>query len=413
MTRWHAPWAWLDSGVTADVAIETESGLITSVETDVAPSFGDRRLTGLVYPGFANTHSHVFHRLVRGHVEQGRGNFWSWRDAMYSVAAGLDPDSLRQTSVATFREMVASGYTSVAEFHYLHHQPNGQPYKDPNVMADAVADAAAEVGIRLLLLDTCYLSAGFGRLPESVQVRFADPDADAWAARVSAWQPPAGVTVGAAIHSVRAVDADSMETVMEWADGRPVHVHLSEQVAENEQCLAMHGRTPTQVLSDAGVLGPSTTAVHATHLDEASLTLISDTDTKVSMCPTTERWLADGVGPSTRLMAAGVAIGIGSDSQASIDPFEEMRLLELHQRLLTGTTGSHTVSQLVDAGVGPGATMGRDGPAGITVGAPGDLVDVDIATPRTAGVAPEGLVFAASSADVSTVVIGGAEVRPR
>ncbi len=413
MTRWHARWAWVDGEPAADVSVVIEHGLITAVEVGATPTPEDRRLTGVVYPGMANTHSHVFHRLVRGHVEPGRGDFWSWRDAMYAAAGGLDPDSLRQTSIATFQEMVAAGYTSVAEFHYLHHQPDGRPYDDPNVMADAIADAAIEAGIRLLLLDTCYLSAGFGQSPEGVQARFADADADAWAARVSAWRPPPGVTLGAAIHSVRAVDGASMETVMEWAAGRPVHVHLSEQDAENEQCLAHLGRTPTQVLSDAGVLGPNTTAVHVTHVDQAAVTLVAESGTSVSMCPTTERWLADGIGPSAALMAAGVALGIGSDSQAVIDPFEEMRLLELHQRLLTGTTGSHDPAQLITAGTGPQASMGAPHPGGIAVGATGDLVEVDITTPRTAGVIPEGLVFAASSADVTTVVVGGLETTPR
>jgi formiminoglutamate deiminase len=317
---------------------------------------------------------------------------------MYAVADALDPDSYRAVAAATFREMVAAGYTSVAEFHYVHHQPGGLPYADPNVMGDALVDAAAEAGIRLTVLDTCYLSAGFGEAPVGAQLRFADSSAEQWAERVDAWKPAGEAVVGAAIHSVRAVDPGSCALVASWAQGGPLHIHLSEQPAENEGCIAAYGATPTQVLADAGALGSTTTVVHATHLAATDIALLASSGATASICPTTERWLADGIGPTRALAEAGVPLAIGSDSQAVIDPFEEVRLLELHQRLATGQTGSHAISDLIRAGTGS---------SGLGVGGHSDLVAVDMTTPRTAGVAAEGVLFAATAADVTAVVAGG------
>lgn len=395
-SRYHCSVAWTGRAFENDIVVEVEGDTIGGVEAGVPFEEGMERLGGVVFPGFANTHSHVFHRLLRGHVAD--GDFWSWREAMYRVAGSLDPDSYRQVAAATFREMVAAGYTSVTEFHYLHHQPDGRPYDDPNVMADSLAEAAAEAGIRLRLLDTCYLSAGFGLPPEGVQRRFSDGTAEAWAERVSRWRPPPHVEIGAAIHSVRAVSPRQMGVVAEWAHDRAVHVHVSEQQAENSDCLNHYGRTPIQVLADAGVLAPNLTVVHATHVTEGDIALISHSGAAVAVCPSTERWLGDGIGPTAALATVGAALTIGSDSQAVIDPWEEMRLLELHQRLQTGRSGTHPVADLLRAGSGGGR---------LTAGAPADLVSVAVDSPRTAGVDRTGLVFAATSADVTGVVVGG------
>lgn len=398
MTTFFCDLAWTGDGFEADVVVEVTDGHISAVSAGASLPKGGAHLAGVVFPGFVNAHSHVFHRLLRGRVPERRGDFWSWRDAMYEVAAGLDPDSYRKVAVAVYREMLAAGYTSVNEFHYLHHQPDGTPYDEPNVMAAALADAALETGIRLTLLDTCYLSAGFGLPPEGVQRRFSDGTPQAWLERVSSWQPPTGVERGAAIHSVRAVNPRQMETVLEWVGDRPLHVHASEQPAENRDCLNHYGHTPIRVLTDAGILGQSTTVVHATHLGAGDVNLLASSGARVAICPTTERWLADGIGPTGDLAAAGVGLAIGSDSQAVVDPFEEMRLLELHQRLAEGRTGTHSPAELIRAGTGG---------AGIVTGRPADLVAVDPASPRTAGVEPVGLVFAATSADVTRVVVGG------
>jgi formiminoglutamate deiminase len=390
--------AWTGAGFEDDVVVEVEEGLIRAVASGVAPADDMRRLGGVVFPGFVNTHSHVFHRLLRGHTSSEPGDFWSWRDAMYGVAVELDPDSYRAVAAATFREMIAAGFTSVAEFHYLHHQAGGRPYEDPNVMGDALVDAAAEAGIRLTVLDTCYLSAGFGEPPAGAQLRFADASAEAWAERVEAWHPPGQVTVGAAIHSVRAVDPASCAVVAEWAGARPLHVHLSEQKVENERSQETYAATPTQILAEAGALGPETTVVHATWVSPDDISLLARAGVTASICPTTERWLADGIGPSAELEAAGVTLGVGSDSQAVIDPFEEMRLLELHPRLVSGRTGHHDVASLIRAGTGR---------RGLAEGQPADLVEIGTTTLRTAGVPLDGLVFAATAADVTGVVARG------
>lgn len=399
MTRYHCSRAWIGDEFAADLVVTCEDGMIT----DAAPGTATEAvsLPGIVYPGFANAHSHVFHRLLRGEAN-GRGDFWSWRRRMYEVAAELDPDSYRAVAVQTYSEMIDAGYTSVCEFHYLHHRPDGQPYRDPNVMASALADAAAETGIRLVLLDTCYLSAGFGRPPEGVQLRFSDGSAEAWVERVSAWTPPPGVDVGAAIHSVRAVSPRQMEVVAEWAHGRPLHIHLSEQKSENRDSLNHYGRTPTQILADTGLLSADLTVVHATHLSPGDISLLGEAGVTVAVCPTTERWLADGIGPTGRLARAGARLSVGSDSQAVIDPFEEMRLLELHQRLVANVTGTHPLPELLAAGTG-----GR----GLRRGEPADLVAVDPDSVRNRGVSPEGVVFSATTADVMAVVIGGRRIR--
>ncbi len=232
------------------------------------------RLAGLTVPGLANCHSHAFHRALRGRTQRERGTFWTWREQMYAVAATLTPDSYFELARATYREMAAVGITSVGEFHYLHHGPGGTPYDDPNAMSDALVEAAREAGIRIALLDTCYLTAGIGRPPEGVQQRFSDGDADAWAARLSrravtaattrrengrAASDGSAVRWGAAIHSVRAVPRDQMPTVAAWAEEHqaPLHVHLSEQVAENDACRAAYGATPTEVLDAGRRAGPA------------------------------------------------------------------------------------------------------------------------------------------------------------
>jgi formiminoglutamate deiminase len=260
-----------------------------------------------------------------------------------------------------------------------------------------------------VLLDTCYLTAGIGREPEGVQVRFADGSAEAWAERASA-----GPATGAAIHSVRAVPREQMKTVVDWAAGREaaLHVHLSEQVAENQQCQEAYAATPTEVLDGVGALGPRTSAVHATHLTEGDITRLGTTATNACFCPTTERDLGDGIGPSRRLRDAGSPLTLGSDSHAVVDLFEEMRAVELDERLATRERGHWTAGELLRAGTVAGhRSLGVD--AGrIEVGARADLVIVDTGSPRTAGTgADEGTaVFAASGADVLRVLKDGVDV---
>jgi formiminoglutamate deiminase len=404
--NYFASLARLPSGLASDVLLETEEGRFTSVTPGVSP--GDAiRLPGLLLPGFANAHSHAFHRALRGRTHDGGGTFWTWRDRMYAVASRLDPDSYLALARATYAEMALAGITSVGEFHYLHHGARGVPYRDPNVMAEALRQAASDAGIRLTLLDTCYLSAGFdGAALAPAQQRFSDGTASRWAERVAQLRPSAGMTVGAAIHSVRAVPRDQLPMVVEAVSGRPLHMHVSEQPAENEACIAAYGSTPVSVLHEAGALGPLSTAVHATHLTDADIATLGASSTTVCFCPTTERDLADGVGPGRRLRDAGCPLTLGSDQHAVIDLLEEARALELDERLISLQRGRFSPDEVLETLVGH-ASLGWADAGRLAPGARADLVAVRLDTVRTAGVDPSQAVFAANAADVDTVVVDG------
>ncbi|MFE5845371.1 formimidoylglutamate deiminase [Streptomyces niveus] len=417
--------AWLDTHVEPGVSVTVADGRITGVRTgDDTPPPGATVLRGLTLPGLANTHSHAFHRALRGKVQVGSGTFWTWREMMYRVATRLTPDTYHELARAVYAEMALAGITSVGEFHYMHHAPGGTPYDNPNAMGEALIAAAGDAGIRITLLDTAYLSSGIskrrgGKPPDRHQVRFSDGTAHAWAERVSALadrytKDDEHVRIGAAVHSVRAVPAEQLSTVAEWAEARgtPLHVHLSEQTAENDACLATHDRTPARLLADHGVLGPRTTAVHSTHLTDDDIALLGSTRTGTCMCPTTERDLADGIGPAARLQHAGSPLSLGSDSHAVIDIFEEARALELNERLRTRTRGHWTAAALLTAATADGhAALGRPEAGRIERGALADLVTIALDSVRTVGQVPrlgaEIAVFAATAADVRHTIVGG------
>ncbi|MCU1655914.1 MAG: N-formimino-L-glutamate deiminase [Pseudonocardiales bacterium] len=412
MTTYFAPHAWLPNGVTPDVRIEVGDGRITAVTPDSVAQPGDRRLDGLTLPGFANTHSHAFHRALRGRTHGDGGTFWTWRERMYAIAGRLDPDTYLALARATFAEMALAGVSVVGEFHYLHHSPGGVPYADPNAMGAAMLQAAAEAGIRITLLDTCYLSGGLGadgpRPLAPQQLRFGDGNAERWAARVAALAPAPHARVGAAVHSVRGVPRDQLPAVVAAAHGRPLHVHLSEQPAENDQCLAAYGVTPTALLAEAGALGPLTTAVHATHLTAEDIAVLGSSATSISMCPTTERDLADGIGPARALKDAGAPITLGSDQHAVIDLFEEARALEMDERLASLQRGRFTPGELVTALTDHGhRSLGWSDAGRIAAGARADLTAVRLDTARTAGCRPDQAVMAATAPDVHTVIVDG------
>jgi formiminoglutamate deiminase len=429
---WHAELAWSPGvGVRSDVLIKAAGDRFTAVTPgmsrgDLPP--GVTRLPGVTMPGLANAHSHAFHRALRGITQAGEGTFWTWRERMYQVAAALDPASYLDLARAVYAEMALAGITCVGEFHYLHHGPGGTPYADPNEMSRALISAAAQAGIRATLLDTCYLAGGLSPdgtpLPlAGPQLRFSDGDADAWAARAAALGADEHgmlgplVRAGAAIHSVRAVPIGQMHPVIAWAHryGAPLHAHLSEQVAENEACLAAYRRTPAEVLYDSGALGPRSTVVHATHLVNRDVELLGGTSTFACFCPTTEADLADGIGPARELASAGCPLTVGSDSQAVVDLFEEARRVELGERLATRRRGHFTADELARAATIDGhASLGWPDAGEIVPGALADLVTVTLDTPRLAGAAAatalESVIFAATAADVRNVVIGGRDM---
>jgi formiminoglutamate deiminase len=414
---WWAEHAWLPDGVADGVRIDVVDGRITGVAAGTDAPTGATRLAGLTLPGLANAHSHAFHRALRGRTQTGRGTFWTWRDRMYAVANALTPDSYYALARAVYAEMAVAGITCVGEFHYLHHASGGASYADPNAMGAALVAAAAEAGIRITLLDTCYLTGGIGRPLEGPQLRFGDGDGSAWAERASAIPPAGHLRVGAALHSVRGVPPDQMKPVLAWAAerGAPLHTHLSEQPAENEACLAAYGATPTRVLADAGALGPRTSVVHATHLTGDDVELIGGSRTVTCACPTTERDLADGIGPIRTLFDAGSPVTLGSDSHAVIDLFEEARAVELDERLRTGERGHWTAAELLTTATTAGhRSLGWPDAGTLAVGARADLVTVATDTIRTAGFTPataaETAVFAAGAADVRSVIVDGCPV---
>ncbi|MEV0133592.1 formimidoylglutamate deiminase [Dactylosporangium sp. NPDC050688] len=410
--RFHCEWAWLPGGVAADVLIEVVNGRFATVTPGAPAGPGDVRLAGVTLPGLANAHSHAFHRALRGRTQGGRGTFWTWREQMYAVAGALDPDTYHRLATAVYAEMALAGVTCVGEFHYLHHGPGGTPYADPNAMGEALIAAAADAGIRITLLDTLYLTATVdGRPLDGVQRRFGDAGVDGWADRVARLRPRPHARIGAAAHSVRAVPAAALTEFAGHTEGVPVHVHLSEQRAENDACLAAHGRTPTQLLADRGLIGPSVTAVHATHLTDTDRTDLGDSGTGVCFCPTTERDLADGIGHARALVDAGSPLSLGSDSHAVIDLFEEARGVEMHERLHTEHRGHFTAAELLTAATATGhASLGWADAGGIAPGARADLVTVALSSPRTAGCAPDAVLFAATAADVRHVVVDGRTV---
>jgi formiminoglutamate deiminase len=416
-------------GLGRDVLIEARGDRFTAVAAgtpaaQVPP--GTVRLPGLTMPGLANAHSHAFHRALRGTPADG-GTFWTWRERMYEVAERLDPDSYFALARAVYAEMALAGVTCVGEFHYLHHDPAGKRYSDPNEFGWLLIRAAAAAGLRITLLDACYLAGGFAPGGEplplaGVQLRYGDGTAAAWAERVSAFGSDSlgmvapHARVGAAIHSVRAVGPDQVPEIIAWshAHGAPVHAHLSEQPLENAECRAAFGRTPAELLYEAGALGPRSTLVHATHLTERDVGLLGGSMSTVCMCPLTEADLADGVGPAPALAAAGSPLALGSDGHSVIDLIEEARWLELSQRLVSRQRGHFSVAELATAATVRGhACLGWPDAGEIVPGAYADLVTLSLDSPRLAGGASDPLaaVFAAgTAADVRHVVASGVDV---
>lgn len=417
MTTWHAPFALLPDGPAADVRITTEADRIVSVEHEATPGATDVRLAGLLLPGLANAHSHAFHRALRGRTHGDGGSFWTWRERMYEVAATLTPQRYLDLARAVFAEMVLAGFTVVGEFHYVHHAPGGAPY-DHDAMREAIVTAAAEAGIRLTLLDTIYLTGGLtadGYQPlDDLQLRYGDGSVQAWAARAFADRVETlTVRIGAAVHSVRAVPADELAAMREALDAHGIdvlHAHVSEQVGEVGATQAVHGCTPVELLSRAGLVDSRFTAVHATHLSDSDIAGLARAQAFAAFCPMTERDLGDGIGPARELLDAGTRLCLGTDQHVAIDPFAELQGLEGHERLRTLERGRFAPTELLAAASVEGyASLGWDG-GRIAKGALADFVAVRTDSIRTVGSALEQVPLTASATDVTDVVVGGEHV---
>ena len=355
----------------------------------------------ILLPGFVNGHSHAFQRAIRGRTEYlgvERDDFWTWREAMYAAATTLDPDAVYAVSKQAFLEMALAGITSVGEFHYLHHQPDGRPYADEHELAKQVVRAARDVGLRIVLLRVGYARAGFQVAPNPRQARFIDLDVDTMLRRTSdlavALKGDSLVTVGLAPHSVRAVPKSWLEVIgRSWKQG-PLHMHVSEQPAEIRACAAEYGQRPVELIDSAGLLNERFTAVHAIHLERGEIERLGKAEATICACPSTERNLGDGIVEVDSLLAAGAKISLGSDSQAHIDLLQEAQQLEGHLRLLrlkrnvlapaAGTPDS-LAARLLDFMTVQGARSLGLTHGSLAAGEPADFVAVDLNHPTTLG----------------------------
>jgi formimidoylglutamate deiminase len=399
-------------GAQSGVGVTFENGRIV----EVGPAKEGVRLPGrALAPGFVNDHSHAFQRGLRGAVEKIEpshplDDFWTWRERMYALADELTPDSICRVSRRCYEEMLSAGYTSVTEFHYVHHRPDGSPYQDPNALAKAVARAAEDTGIRLLLLPVAYARGG---LP-----RFLDPSVQAFLERVDTimeWSEGRSlVGTGVAAHSVRAVPRGWLQEIGEYArrNSLPLHIHADEQPREIEECQAEHGMRPIELLAQTDFLGPRTTIIHATHANEKELDLLSEHGASVCACPTTEGNLGDGFLPAEGVLERDVRLSVGSDSHVRVDPFEELRELETNARKLSGRRNV----LVAEDEISPTPYLLRAGwrSAGIEPGDPADLIEIDLSHPALADVAaedlPSALVFGAGSGVLAGTWVEGRRV---
>ena len=373
-------------------------------------------------PGFVNSHSHSFQRLIRGKSESramsGR-DFWSWRGTMYHAAAHLEPEEVYDVARMAFLEMLLSGTTTVGEFHYLHNAPGGAPYDDPNLLSKQVIAAAKSVGIRIVLLRSAYIRSGFELPPDPGQIRFYESAAQ-FIENVEALAAASDVAIGVAPHSLRAVPLRELRQIAEWTRERklPLHMHVAEQIAENEACLREYGLTPVALLGREGLLGPDFTAVHAIHISPEEIALLARSGVTICSCPTTERNLGDGVIVADQVMRDGIGIALGSDSQAQIDPLEDARELEYHLRLdrqqraiLDQIGGEALASRLFDCATVNGARSLGIHSGDLSGGSLADFFTVDLDDLSIAGHSGGDLlplaVFSLNRAAIRDVVVNG------
>ncbi len=397
--KYLAPdYIYTPDGLQTDLVMAiADDGSISSLAPRTVDSLVTDPLPGVaLLPGFVNTHSHVFQRALRGHTHRPlsrQDTFWTWRRAMYAEASQLDPDLLYTSALRAYREMLAAGYTSVGEFHYVHHQVDGQPYANPNAMAEAILVAGHEAGIRVVLLMTAYAQSGFNQPPEEGQRRFCDTSVEAYLARVETLRV-AGVPVGVAPHSVRAVPERWFRAIAEYSRVHqlPLHVHADEQVAEIEQTQAAYQCTPIELLARFGALHEHTTVIHATHANAVEIELLAQRGSTVCVCPTTEGDLGDGIAPYAELRAAAIPLAIGADSNTRLDPLEELRWAEYsarmryqRRRVLIADELAAPGPLLLATGTANGARALGLASGSIAVGQPADLVTINLNHPSLAG----------------------------
>jgi formimidoylglutamate deiminase len=389
-------------------------------------------------PGLVNAHSHAFQRVIRGRTEYRTANekdsFWTWREMMYSAALRLTPEDVYDASRMAFLEMALSGITSVGEFHYLHHAPDGAAYDDPNLMAKEVVRAANDVGLRIALLRVAYARSGYETEINPQQIRFIENDPAAYLKNLEQLgndlsKLDAGrrmVWTGVAPHSVRAVPLDYLKEVIGVANSRqlPVHMHVAEQPAEVSACIAEYGRSPVALLATEGLLNERFTGVHLIHVTPKAIQMLADARAIVCACPTTERNLGDGIVPANRFFSQGVRLSLGTDSHVEIDLLEDARELEYHERLQKTERAvlvsaddkgqSALAARLFDCATINGAES-INAPGGrLEPGRPADFFTVDLDDPSIAGASSDDLlsaiVFSLSRTAIRDVVVAGKRI---
>lgn len=398
----------------------------TAQSSSIAPDTEVVELRGkALLPGIVNVHSHAFQRLIRGRTESRRAggrDFWSWRAAMYHAVVSISPEQMYAVARAAFLEMALAGTTTVGEFHYVNRTPDGKPYPNPNVMAQQVFAAAESVGIRICLLRAAYQRAGLGLPEDPGQARFLETTVEFLAnvADLDREYDSSHAWVGVAPHSVRAVPLEAIESMAAWAreHNRPLHMHVSEQMAEIEACRREYGTTPVRLLEKNGLLRDRFTGVHAIHIDGEEMDLLAANRATICACPTTERNLGDGILAAQDVMERGIPICLGSDSQAQIEPLEDARELEYNLRLqrqqrslLDGIDGQELSARLFRCATANGAhAVGCDA-GDFEPGKLADFFTVDLNDISVAGDSREDLlstiVFGMRTAAVADVCVGG------
>jgi formimidoylglutamate deiminase len=377
----------------------------------------------LTLPGIPNIHSHAFQRAMAGLAErqsEREDSFWTWRELMYRFAGRVTPESMHDIAAQVFVEMLQAGYTSVCEFHYLHHQADGRPYGDPSAMSQALIAAARETGIRLTLLPVLYLSGGFDGRPLSDRQRRFGHSIESYLSLLDTLRAEEGppLRIGIALHSLRAVPAAAIKEILSTPQAgapRPIHIHIAEQIGEVEECVALRGARPVEWLLANAPVNEHWTLVHATHLTEAEVRGAAESKAVVALCPTTEANLGDGIFPLREFLGRHGRFGIGSDSNVSVSPVEELRWLEYGQRLITRqrniavnrempSTGENLVALAVSGGRQSNGQGAQEE----------DRVELDPAALALAGAAAadvhDRFVFAGNRNLVKDVFVCGAQV---
>lgn len=391
---------WTRTGWRGDAGLDVAGGRIAAQLPAGPGGHGD-----WVLPGVPNLHSHAFQRAMAGLAERQthpQDSFWTWRETMYRIAARFDPDSLQAVAAQLYVEMLEAGYTTVCEFHYLHHAPDGRPYAEPAAMSQALIAAARETGIRLTLLPVLYMSGGFDRRPLSARQRRFGHDLDGFLRLFEALRAGEDerLRVGVAFHSLRAVPPEAMSAALAALPaGIPLHIHVAEQIGEVQDCLAVRNARPVEWLLEHAPVDRHWTLVHATHLTAEETAGIAASGATVAICPTTEANLGDGLFPLRAYLDAGGAWGVGSDSHISVSPVEELRWLEYGQRLHTrhrniavGGEGDSVGETLLHGTLDSGANASGQAVGVLAPGMAADWIVLDAQAPAFAGAQPADVV---------------------